>query len=93
MPIQNLLVGICAGLVYTEASDSDAGDFEDASVAPSFSADRFDGITLITTVGVDFSADTVGARFVDGFDTWVAVLHLLNRASDHGRISPIYPPL
>lgn len=33
-------------------------------------------VTLITTIGVDFSADIVGARFFDGFDTWVAIQFL-----------------
>jgi hypothetical protein len=42
--------------------------------------------TPITIVGVDFSADTVDARFFGGLDAQVVALPLHIRASGHGRV-------
>jgi len=49
--------------------------------------------TLTTIVGIDFSANSVGVRFFEGFDVWVVVFPLLIRASGHGRVSPTRAPL
>jgi hypothetical protein len=49
--------------------------------------------THTTIIDVDFSVDTVGARFFDDFGTWVDALQLLIRASGHGRVSPTFPSL
>ncbi|KAG6748861.1 hypothetical protein POTOM_048798 [Populus tomentosa] len=42
--------------------------------------------TPTTIADVDFSADTVGARFFEGFDVWVDAIN----TSGHGGVSPTY---
>ncbi|KAH8482402.1 hypothetical protein H0E87_029737, partial [Populus deltoides] len=49
--------------------------------------------TPTTIVGVDFSIDTVSARFFDDFGTWVDALQLLIKASSHDRVSPNFSSL
>ncbi|KAJ6868616.1 hypothetical protein NC651_033636 [Populus alba x Populus x berolinensis] len=54
-------------------------------VSGSFSVHLQTTPTII--VGVDFSVDTIGARFFEGFDAQVVALPFLIRASGHGRLA------
>jgi hypothetical protein len=49
--------------------------------------------TPTTIVGVDFSTDTVDARFFEGFDVRVVAPPLPIRAFGYGRVSPTHPSL